>query len=162
MFLKQAENYQIWKEKLKRGDISTQEKIVVRLVRVKGLARLWTGGGAFWLAGDKSFITRPSSPFPLPKKKVTTTKPCWLFWCGWKDLNLHEVAPTRTWILRVCQFRHTRMLVCPHFTEQIIFYHSFCHLSSLFAPFICRLGKIKNTSSKCLSNLPLCGIIIMW
>ena len=32
-----------------------------------------------------------------------------LFWCGRKDLNLHNLAIIRTWILRVCQFRHARV-----------------------------------------------------
>ena len=29
-------------------------------------------------------------------------------WCGQQDLNLHSLATIRTWILRVCQFRHAR------------------------------------------------------
>ena len=32
-------------------------------------------------------------------------------WCGQQDLNLHELVLTRTWILRVCQFRHVRILL---------------------------------------------------
>ena len=44
--------------------------------RVKGLARLRTGGGAEKCPTGTFLNTRPSSPFPLPKKKVTTTKPC--------------------------------------------------------------------------------------
>ena len=30
------------------------------------------------------------------------------FWCGWQDLNLHEVAFIRSLVLCVCQFRHIR------------------------------------------------------
>ncbi len=48
-------------------------------------------------------------------------------WCGWQDLNLHEVAPIRTWILRVCQFRHTR--------KQNIWYTNFYDLSRLYLYF---------------------------
>ena len=33
-----------------------------------------------------------------------------LLWCGWQDLNLHEIALTRTWTVRVCQFRHIRKI----------------------------------------------------
>ena len=40
-----------------------------------------------------------------------------LLWCGQQDLNLHEQMLTRTWILRVCQFRHVRITLIFYLIE---------------------------------------------
>ena len=57
------------------------------LVRVKGLARLRTGGGAEKCPTGTFLNTRPSSPFPLSKKKVTAAKAAMTFLVRVKGLD---------------------------------------------------------------------------
>ena len=77
------------------------------------------------LRTKQSFV---SSPLPTKKDNAVALS---LFWCGQQDLNLHSLATIRTWILRVCQFRHARLncyrlyhfckflsnLLCHYFSE---------------------------------------------
>ena len=56
-------------------------------------------------------LPRPFKPCrPHVKNKKDTRKGILFVWCGQQDLNLHSLATIRTWILRVCQFRHARIL----------------------------------------------------
>ena len=46
----------------------------------------------------------------IKKRTFVSRQKCVFCWCGKQDLNLHEIAFTRTWTVRVCQFRHSRVL----------------------------------------------------
>ena len=55
--------------------------------------------------------TRFKSLNSVQTKRSTPDGDASFGWCGWQDLNLYNLAAIRTWILRVYQFRHTRVWV---------------------------------------------------
>ena len=69
----------------------------------------------YFRKGEPFFAEKQFKSIPAPKVKRRSFD--LLFWCGLKDLNLHSLATIRTWILRVCQFRQTRIWsFAPNFT----------------------------------------------
>ena len=106
------------KEKHHKSNFSIQ--LTLFLVRTTGLVASKTSviaqasGASAACRGTRSvqtmhcIVTSPVANQRYEKtNRIVSVRFC-LLWCGQQDLNLHSLATIRTWILRVCQFRHVR------------------------------------------------------
>ena len=71
----------------------------------------------------------------VKKRKKIGTRPIFFRWCRQEDSNLHEGTFTRTWTVRVCQFRHACMAPLKFQCFYIYFTRSLCVYYTRIRPF---------------------------
>ena len=88
----------------------------------------------FLLSKYNSYKTKRSRISPKP-------------FCRKGDLNPHEIAFTRTWTVRVCQFRHSCVSPCGFPRNKDILLHPYILVNNFFKFF-------KNIFSGCITRYP--------
>ena len=88
----------------------------------------------------------PTSHFKYNKKAINTAFLPHLshLTCRRRDLNPQGIATTRTWTVRVCQFRHFCVFSKLARLEQWLFYTLSWYLSTVFLNFLININCTKN------------------